>query len=80
MIKNENLFHAFLTTISFSPDEFFENAVYVIPSVFTPHLIRYIKVTYLGQTLCEKSSKKKLKKSKKEKINDESTMAEDTNN
>lgn len=48
LIKNEKMFLAFLNTISFTVEDFFQIGVYVIPHVFTSHLIRFIKVTYFG--------------------------------
>jgi hypothetical protein len=65
LIKNEKAFLNFLNTISFSVDDFFHISVYVIPHVFTSHLIRFIKVTYFGADpeLIKPTRKKKTKKS-----------------
>lgn len=65
LIKNEKAFLNFLNTISFSVDDFFHIGVYVIPHVFTSHLIRFIKVTYFGAdpALIKPTRKKKTKKS-----------------
>lgn len=67
LIKNQKAFLNFLNTISFTVEDFFYIGVYVIPHVFTSHLIRYIKVTYFGADpkLIKTTRKKKTKKSQK---------------
>jgi len=46
LIKNPTLFNCFLASISFSYIDFFHNAVYLIPHVFTSHLITFIREKY----------------------------------
>ena len=59
LIKNQKAFRNFLKQISFSIQDFFEIGVYVIPHVFTSHLIRYIRVIYFGADPEILKSKKK---------------------
>ena len=63
------MFLAFLNTISFSVEDFFQIGVYVIPHVFTSHLIRFIKVTYFGAD--PNLIKPRKRKSKKETIEED---------
>ena len=69
LIKNQKMFLAFLNTISFSVEDFFQIGVYVIPHVFTSHLIRFIKVTYFGAD--PNLIKPRKRKSKKETIEED---------
>lgn len=69
LIKNQKMFKAFLNTISFTVEDFFQIGVYVIPHVFTSHLIRFIKVTYFGAD--PELIKPRKRKSKKDKIQQE---------
>lgn len=66
LIKNQKAFKNFLASISFSVEDFFEIGVYVIPHVFTSHLIKYIRVIYFGADPEILKTKKK-KNNKKEK-------------
>lgn len=77
LIKNQKAFKNFLDTISFSIEDFFQIGVYVIPHVFTSHLIRFIKVTYFGADLELIKPKRKRKITNIENIEDTNVQNSD---
>ena len=48
LIKDKEEFFKFLDIISFSLKEFLEISTYVIPNVYTSHLIKFIRENYLN--------------------------------
>lgn len=69
LIKNKQEFINFLTNISFSINEFLEISAYVIPSVYTSHLIKFIRQEYLNLPPAVKTKKKsKVKENKKKDV------------